>query len=144
MITTIVNPEILLVLEKELDKYPTINTFLNNSNHSSGSLLTTSGLELIDSSVVGDLTMASECFSFLDTVSLLSMCYSGSATTFSHSLLEAVCNTRVIQNSKMCSSAAALTNHTANNIEEMMALMDNNPTVCAVVIFSILKRLFYK
>lgn len=141
---SLVNPEVLLLLEKEVEKYPAINDFLDKYRMNSGDLLTTNGIAEIDFVLSSSAELLAECFTFLDALKLYGMMFSASADTLTTDLMRSICKTRSLPQPKFCTNAAILGPFISESSEALEDMMDNNPHLCAIVIMAVLKKMFYK
>lgn len=142
--TTVINPEMLLLLEKEIDKYPSMTKCLDTLNMTSGGILTTAGFEMASKTISGDLTVVTECFAFLDVVDFLCLFYCGDPDVFVTRLVTAMAATRALPKPELCGIRGAVDSYTVKKPEELVELLENNRPIMALVFFSIIKRLFYK
>lgn len=142
--TTVINPEMLLLLEKEIDKYPSMTKCLDTLNMTSGGILTTTGIEMVSKAISSDLTVVTECFAFLDVIDFLCMFYSGDPDVFVTRMVTAMAASRALPKPELCGIRVAVDSYTVSKPEDLVQLLENNRPVMALIFFSIIKRLFYK
>lgn len=144
MNTSLINPEVLLLLERETDKYPAMTGFLTQHNLTTGSLLSTRGISLIDSGIHSDSNLVVECFTFLDTLSFYDAFYATPGNSLSGYLLQMLSAIRAVPEPKMIVNPAAISEYTTNDLSEMQAMLRNNQPILAITIFAILRTIYYK
>lgn len=144
MSVSMINPEMLLLLEKEAEKYPAMIGFLDKHNLSTGFLLSTHGIALIDSALHTDSNLVVECFTFLDTLAFYDVFYTAPGSSLAATLLQSLSVLRAIPDAKMVTNPAAVAEYTTNSLEDLQAMLLNNKPILALVILSIVRRIYYK
>jgi hypothetical protein len=144
MTVSLINPEVLLLLERETEKYPAMVGFLAQHNLSTGSLLSTRGVSLVDAGIHSDTNLVVECFTFLDTLAFFDAFYTQPNSSLSGYLLETLAVLRTTPEPKMVTNTAAIAEYTTNNLDEMRALLRNNQPILALTILAILRTVYYK
>ena len=138
------NPEMLLLLEKESDKYPAIVSFLTASGHTSGSLLTTSGVDAMSHLIQSDTNAVVEGFTLLDTLNTYDLFYMTSNVPLVERMISAVIESRVLKEPRFCITIDALNAFTSTNSDEMHAMLHANRLFMAIVILAVIRQIFYK
>lgn len=144
MTASLINPDLLLLLEKESDKYPAMTGFLEKYQLSTGSMLSARGIGTIDTGIHSDSNLVVECFTFMDTLAFYDAFYTQPGGSLSEYLLQTLSTIRLIPDPKMVTNLAAISEYTTNNLEEMRAMLRNNQPLLALVILSILRKVYYK
>jgi hypothetical protein len=112
--TTVINPEMLLLLEKEIDKYPSMTKCLDTLNMTSGGILTTTGIEMVSKAISSDLTVVTECFAFLDVIDFLCMFYSGDPDVFVTRMVTVLAASRALPKPELCGIRVAVDSYTVS------------------------------
>lgn len=143
-LTAMINPEMLLVLEKEVEKYPTMLKYLSDNNLNSAALLSTGGVASAANTVNGDLTLVTECFAFLDTVDFLAMFFTSEPDAFTSRFINSIAASRVVPKPALCAMKTGVDTYTVTKKEDFIDMLENNRPLMALVFFSIIKNLFFK
>ena len=144
MSASLINPEMLLLLERECERYPAMSAFLEERNLSTGYLLSTHGIALIDSALHSDTHLVVECFTLLDTLAFYDVFYSTPNSSLAAALMNSLCNLRAVPEPKMVTNPAAIAEYTTSSVEDMQMMLTSNKPILAMVILSILRKIYYK
>ena len=135
-------PEALILLEKQLDNYPTILGFLNDRQISSASLMTPQGIATLTSQIHSDPAMINEAFSFLDCASVFHTVFGKGGLTFIDTIINQAARIRVLEDPELVIDPSKVQDHFTTSATDWWKLMQANPALRAVFVIAVLKNFF--
>lgn len=140
------NPEMLVLLEKQLDNYPAIMEFVKGRDIISSTLMTPQGVATLAAEAHSNDRLVKESFAFLDSVALLSTFFSDnqSSICFIDQMLIKSAQFRTPPNPRMVVGSDSLNDHLVGNSKEWLELIHCNPPLQAIFVVSTLMKLFFR
>lgn len=141
---TIIEDNILILLEQQNDNFPTIASFIKEKELNSTILFLPQTLKGIAEEITYRNNLMIECFTYLDLVKIYSLITYNDFERFTDNILNIITTNRVTEDSKLIINKEAIDDFLFSSKEDMGKFIQSNKFLLSLYIFSLVNKIFYK
>lgn len=132
----------MLVLETQLELFPSIYYFIKNTYTHPSLVLTPDSIETISIALRTDSGLLNDCISFMDSLHLLSSISTGDVSAFTNTFVDLLQTTRVFKRAELCINANDLDYYMYSSEEDLNNFLTNNSLIFSIYIYATLRTMF--
>lgn len=141
---TLFSPELLMILERQLDRYIAMAGFIKTSELTSGVIMSSPGIQMVERACSMDTHLVTECYSFLDALALLELVYACGEVRFAEEIIARCVGERQVRNKELLMNPEIVREFVTDDVSALHGVFRENIPLTALFIYSVLHSLFYK